>query len=56
MKVHEIMTEPVITVSKYMTLEEVAHIMLNSKVVSLPDVANVCKILVMFTESNFSAK
>ncbi len=56
MKVGEIMTEPVITVSKDRTLEEVAHIMLKSKVGGLPVVDNEGKIVGLVTESDFSAK
>ncbi|GJM15052.1 MAG: histidine kinase [Thermodesulfobacteriota bacterium] len=56
MKVSEIMTQPVLTITQDRSLEEVAHIMLNSKVGGLPVVDNEGKIVGMVTESDFSAK
>lgn len=56
MKVREIMTEPVLTVTKDRTLEEVAHKMLNNRVGGLPVVDDDGKIVGMVTESDFSAK
>ncbi len=56
MKVSEIMTEPVITVSQDRSLEEVAHKMLNNRVGGLPVVDDEGKIVGMVTESDFSAK
>lgn len=56
MKVSEIMTEPVFTVSQDRSLEEVAHKMLNNKVGGLPVVDDEGKIVGMVTESDFSAK
>lgn len=56
MKVSEIMTEPVLTISQDRSLEEVAHIMINSKVGGLPVVDDEGKIVGMVTESDFAAK
>lgn len=56
MKVGEIMTEPVLTITQDRSLEEVAHKMLNSKVGGLPVVDDEGKIVGMVTESDFSAK
>ncbi|MGB3364772.1 MAG: CBS domain-containing protein [Thermodesulfobacteriota bacterium] len=56
MKVSEIMTEPVLTITQDRSLEEVAHKMLDSKVGGLPVVDDEGKIVGMVTESDFSAK
>lgn len=56
MKVREIMTEPVLTVTQDRTLEEVANKMLNNRVGGLPVVDDNGKIVGMVTESDFSAK
>ena len=56
MKVREIMTEPVLTVTQDRTLEEVANKMLNNRVGGLPVVNDDGKIVGMVTESDFSAK
>jgi len=56
MKVSEIMTEPVLTITQDRSLEEVAHKMLNNKVGGLPVVDDEGKIVGIVTESDFSAK
>lgn len=56
MKVSELMTEPVLTISEDRSLEEVAHKMLDNKVGGLPVVDDEGKIVGMVTESDFSAK
>ena len=52
MKVSEIMTEPVITVSQDWSLEEVAHKMLNNRVGGLPVVDDEGQLVGMVTQTD----
>ncbi len=56
MKVREIMSHPVITVSEDTSLEEIAKIMLQHRIACVPVVDADSKLVGIVTESNFTAK